>query len=252
MEFRSPYPDVDIPNLPLFETLFGDLPDADRARTAIIDTITGKNTSYGELIEHIEAVAGALAARGIAPHDVVALHAPNSAAFAEVFHGILRAGATATTVNVLYTPSDIAAQLRDSGAKLLMTVSPLLPAARAAAAEAGIADAQIIVLDGAAGHESLADLLAEGHRPPTVSIDPETHLAVLPYSSGTTGVAKGVMLSHRNVVANVCQIAELTGVVPEDRLLAILPFFHQYCIRDLSLELSGVSELRTPVGHPSK
>ena len=228
MEFRSPFPDVTIPDAPLFDALFGGLSAEDLARTAIIDTVTAEELSYAELVSRIEAVAGALAARGIAPHDVVALHAPNSAAFAAAFHGILRAGATATTVNVLYTPADIEAQLRNSGAKLLLTVSPLLAAARAAAAAVGLADAEIIVLDGAEGFASLADLLGERRAAPEVSIDAATHLAVLPYSSGTTGVAKGVMLSHRNVVANVSQIAELTGVVPADRLLAILPFFHIY------------------------
>jgi 4-coumarate--CoA ligase len=85
-----------------------------------------------------------------------------------------------------------------------------------------------VVLDGADGHPSLADLLAMGAPAPRVSFDPATHVAVLPYSSGTTGRPKGVMLSHRNLVANVEQSRGLLDVGPEDRVLALLPFFHIY------------------------
>ncbi|MGI9206643.1 MAG: AMP-binding protein, partial [Rhodococcus sp. (in: high G+C Gram-positive bacteria)] len=78
------------------------------------------------------------------------------------------------------------------------------------------------------GHPSLRDLLAERAVAPGVSFDPATHLAVLPYSSGTTGRPKGVMLTHRNLVANVCQINPRMGIGPQDRVLAVLPFFHIY------------------------
>ena len=91
-----------------------------------------------------------------------------------------------------------------------------------------------MVLDGAEGHPSLAELLTSGAPVPEVSFDPATHVAVLPYSSGTTGRPKGVMLSHRNLVANVEQSRGLLKVRPEDRLLALLPFFHIY-------ELAGAS-----------
>ncbi|WP_285162175.1 AMP-binding protein, partial [Mycobacterium tuberculosis] len=82
-----------------------------------------------------------------------------------------------------------------------------------------------IVLDGAEGHPSLPALLGEGRQAPNVSFDPSTHLAVLPYSSGTTGRPKGVMLTHRNLVANVSQCQPVLGVDASDRVLAVLPFF---------------------------
>ncbi len=118
-------------------------------------------TDYRTLIGQINGVAGALAARGVGIGDVVGLLAPNIPAFAAVFHGILRAGATATTINALYTAEDIAKQLQDSHAKILVTVSPLLPHAKEAAAKIGIPDELLIVLDGAEGHPSLRDLLTE-------------------------------------------------------------------------------------------
>ena len=232
MSFTSPFPDVDIPTASVYEYLFANLDDADADRIALVDTKTGRQHTYREMIERIDIVAGALAGRGIGVGDVVGLLAPNSEAFAVAFHGILRAGATATTINVLFTAKDITKQLTDSKAKMLVTVTPFLPQAKEAAATVGLADADLIVLDGegqeATGHPSAADLLAQASPPPEVSFDPATHLAVLPYSSGTTGNPKGVMLTHRNLVANVAQTRPVQDVAPDDVVIAIMPFFHIY------------------------
>ncbi|WP_016933294.1 MULTISPECIES: AMP-binding protein [unclassified Rhodococcus (in: high G+C Gram-positive bacteria)] len=228
MSFRSPFPDVDIPASSVYDFLFGSLDESDLARPALIDGASGAVTDYRTLVAHIDAVAGALAARGIGVGKVVGLLAPNVPAFASVFHGILRSGATATTINALYTAGEISKQLDDSGAVALFTVSLFLPQAKEAAAAAGIPDELLIVLDGAEGHPSLRDLLTEGAPAPAVEFDPATHLAVLPYSSGTTGRPKGVMLTHRNLVANVSQINPRMGIGADDRVLALLPFFHIY------------------------
>lgn len=225
---HSAYPDVEIPGLSIYDYLFSGLDEAALDRVAIIDGMSGAETTYRQLVGQIGLFAGALAARGVGVGTKVGLLCPNVPAFATVFHGILRAGATATTINSLYTPEEIANQLRDAEAEWLVTVSPLLPGAAAAAAELGIADDHVIVLDGAEGHPSLRDLLGEGHAAPDVSFDPATHLAVLPYSSGTTGRPKGVMLTHRNLVANVAQARALLSVGADDRVLAVLPFFHIY------------------------
>jgi len=222
----SPFPDVEIPDLPVYDFLFGDLPDSALTSTAVIDAASGRATSYGELLEQVDRIAGALAARGIGPGDVVALHSPNSPAFVALFHGILRAGATVTTVNSLYTGDEIDRQLADSHARLANTVGVLRENMVAGATAAGVET--VMVVDGAAGHESLADWLGEGCSAPAVSIDPATHLAVLPYSSGTTGLAKGVMLTHRNLVANVAQTIGIITLGPDDRVAAVLPFFHIY------------------------
>ncbi|TQF68581.1 4-coumarate--CoA ligase family protein [Rhodococcus spelaei] len=228
MSFKSPYPDVEIPNLSVYDFLFGSIAEADLDRIALIDGATGEETDYRTLVAKINAVAGALAARGLEVGDVVGLHSPNSPEFAIAFHGILRGGGTATTINALYTAADIAKQLKDSGAKALFTVSPMLAQAVSAAEQASIPADRVFVLDVAEGHTSLADLIAENAPAPEVHIDPATQVAVLPYSSGTTGNPKGVKLSHRNLVANVCQIRPRLGVDADDRVLAVLPFFHIY------------------------
>jgi acyl-CoA synthetase (AMP-forming)/AMP-acid ligase II len=228
MSFASPYPDVEIPSASVYDYLFGNLDDADAKRIALVDANTGSETSYGEAVGKINSFAGALANRGIGVGDVVGLLAPNSTAFAIAFHGILRAGATATTINVLFTAKDIVKQLTDSKAKMLITVSQLLAAAKEAAAAVGIPDDMLVVLDGADGHPDADDLLGAGAAAPDVAFDPETHLAVLPYSSGTTGNPKGVMLTHRNLVANVAQTRPVQDVQPDDVVIAIMPFFHIY------------------------
>ena len=226
--FPSPYADVEIPTTSVYDDLFGTLDDADLDRVALIDNATGQETTYGELRDQIDAFAGALAARGIGVGSVVALHCPNTPAFAVAFHGILRAGATVTTTNVLYTPDEIAKQLADAEAALLVTVAALLPNAVPAAERHGLAAEKVVVLDGAEGHPDLRGLLAENAPAPAVSFDPAEHIAVLPYSSGTTGVPKGVMLTHRNLVANVAQCRPTIGLGADDRVLAVLPFFHIY------------------------
>ncbi|TFD28827.1 AMP-binding protein [Cryobacterium lyxosi] len=226
--FTSPYAPVEIPDVSIFDYLFENLSEAELDRTAVIDGVSGAELSYRALVDQITRVAGALAADGVGPGTVVGLLCPNTPQFTAVFHGILRAGATVTTINSLYTPDDIHRQLHDSVATWLITVSPLLPGAKAAAHASGIPDERIVVIDGEAGHRSLSDLLAADAPAPAVTIDPATHVAVLPYSSGTTAAPKGVMLSHRNLIANVQQARDLIGVVPEDKVLALLPFYHIY------------------------
>jgi len=226
--FRSVLADVEIPDVTVYDFLFGSIKEDDLDRPATIDGTSGAQTTYRELIHQIDSVAGALSARGIGIGDVVALHAPNSPAFAVIFHGILRAGATATTVNGLYTAHEIAAQLLDSGACLLFTAAAFTARADEAAREAGLEAGKIIVHDGDDKRPTLADLVAENHAAPQITVDPATHVAVLPYSSGTIGRPKGVILTHRNLVANVAQALPVLQGTADDRVLAVLPFFHIY------------------------
>src|SRR3954447_958852 len=129
-----------------------------------------------------------------------------------------------TPINTLYTPDEIAFQLRDSRAKLLITVSQFLDRAMEAAKVAGIED--VIVMGSVNGYDSLEDLIRSKATPVTVEINPAVDLVALPYSSGTTGKPKGVMLTHRNLVANVAQMRPLIDVAQDDggeRIIAVLP-----------------------------
>ncbi|MEZ2387950.1 AMP-binding protein [bacterium RCC_150] len=229
--FASPYPDVAIPEATLYEYLFGGLTDSDLERIAITDGTTGAGTSYGQLIQAVDALAGWLTGQGAGPGTVAGLFCPNTSAFAIVFHGILRAGAAVSTINALYTAEEVGRQLADAGATWLFTVPAFLERAEGAARLAGIPANRLMVLDDGSsapiGHPSLAEAVAAGIPVPELRIDPHA-TAVIPYSSGTSGSPKGVMLSQYNLVANVAQSRALLGVNQDDVLLAVLPFFHIY------------------------
>ena len=225
MSLSSTFPDVEIPDVSATDYVLRAatrLPD----HPAVIDGVSGQTLSFAQLAGYIDRFAAALAERGIQKGDVVAVFSPNTIYYPVVFHGIARTGAISTTINSLYGPDEIAFQLKDAGAKLLITVSPFLDRALAAAKLHSL-DA-IIVLDGAEGHESLQDLLTSKAPSVQVDIDAANDLVTLPYSSGTTGLAKGVMLTHRNLVANIRQCEPLFHLDENERIMAVLPFFHIY------------------------
>ena len=227
MSLRSPYPDVQIPDVSLTEFLFAD-GFGDRADApAIVDGTTGDQLTYTEFHGLVEKIAGGLAARGIGTGDVVALFAPNLPQWAALFHGILRANGIVTSANSMYTGGELAHQLKDSGAKMVITVSPFLDRAVAGAKEAGLSEDVVLTIDATEGHDSLRDLVGSGAPAPELTTT-ATDTAVLPYSSGTTGLAKGVVLTHRNLVANLLQIQAMGDVTSETKIMAFLPFFHIY------------------------
>jgi acyl-CoA synthetase (AMP-forming)/AMP-acid ligase II len=233
MSFASPFPPVPIPDVSLYDYLLGTLAEADLGRTAFIDASTQTAVTFGETRDRVLATAGALSALGIVPGDVVALIAPNSPDYAVAFHGVLRAGASVTTMPVLATPEDIAKQLKASHAVALLAGPAVAPQALAGAEAAGLPTDRVILLreTGDASHARypvLSALIEHAPAAPEVTLDPATHLAALPYSSGTTGRPKGVRLSHRNLVANIAQIEDLIGAQPDDVIMAVLPFFHIY------------------------
>jgi acyl-CoA synthetase (AMP-forming)/AMP-acid ligase II len=146
--------------------------------------------------------------------------APNIPEWLVACYGAMVAGGVVTGVNPLYTPHEVATQLADSRARFVVTVPMFLPTARAAVELTG-APTEIIVI----GPE-FAALMEHGDAPPPVRIDPATDLALLPYSSGTSGLPKGVMLTHRACVANVLQQQPAFTLNTQDRALAVAPFFH--------------------------
>jgi acyl-CoA synthetase (AMP-forming)/AMP-acid ligase II len=227
MIFRSPFPDVEIPDVPL--TTFV-LENAARlgSKPALIDGPTGRSMSFAELEEGTRRLARGLHDRGFRKGDVFATFCPNVPEYAVAFHGVARAGGVNTTVNPTYTAEELARQLRDSDAKFLLTVPTCVEKAREACRESGVEE--ILVLGEAEGATPLAALLDNAGDPPPVEIDAANDFVALPYSSGTTGLQKGVMLTHRNLVANLLQTeaAFQNGITADDVAIGILPFFHIY------------------------
>jgi acyl-CoA synthetase (AMP-forming)/AMP-acid ligase II len=195
--YRSPEPDIEIPDVTLTEHVIGGAA-ARGDYPAFIDGATGDVTTYAELAARIGATAALLQDEGIGRGDVVALVGQNSAEWGIAYHAILKAGGVVTPMNPLLTPEERGKQEGNSGSKLLIED----PAALVAKA-------------------------TPGARPQEVEVDPED-LTVLPFSSGTTGLMKGVMLTHRNLVANIEQAWNSMPLGPEDTLVGVLPFFHIY------------------------
>ncbi|WP_189036336.1 4-coumarate--CoA ligase family protein [Streptomyces daqingensis] len=227
MHFRSEYPDVPVVDEPIHDAVLGGSAAAHAARTALVDGTGGGSLTYGELDGFSRRIAAALAEAGVRKGDVVALHSPNTVLFPAAFYGATRAGAAVSTVHPLATAKELARQLRDSSARWIVTVSALLETARQAAEEAGGVE-EIFVCDRVEGHRSLLDMRDSTAAEPHVEFDPAEDLAALPYSSGTTSMPKGVMLTHRNIATNLAQIHPLMPSGPGDTLLAVLPFFHIY------------------------
>jgi acyl-CoA synthetase (AMP-forming)/AMP-acid ligase II len=224
--FRSEYAEVPPVELPIHDAVlgraavFGNTP-------ALIDGTDGTTLTYEQVDRFHRRVAAALAEAGLRKGDVLALHSPNTVAFPLAFYAATRAGASVTTVHPLATAEEFAGQLADSRARWIVTVSPLLDTARRAAELAGGVQ-EIVVCDSAPGHRSLIDMLASTAPEPEVAIDPAEDVAALPYSSGTTGTPKGVMLTHRQIATNLAQLQPAVAAGPGDRILAVLPLFHIY------------------------
>lgn len=225
MVFRSPYSDVFIPEIPLTQAVLLRAEEL-RDKPALIDGSTHRALTYGELSERVGQVAAGLAERGFQKGDVFAIFSPNMLEYAVAFHGVASLGGVITTINPLYTSEEVANQLRDSGAKYLLTVPQLID--KALEATRGSSVREIFVAGEAEGATPFASLLQAEGEVPAVEINPREDVVALPYSSGTTGVAKGVMLTHFNMVANLYQLEEHDRVSEQDTLIAVLPLFHIY------------------------
>jgi acyl-CoA synthetase (AMP-forming)/AMP-acid ligase II len=219
----SPLPDVEIPDVALTDYVLRRV-DEVASRPAMVDGATGRSYSFAELREAVAVLAGGLAARGFGPGSTLGLMAPNLPEYAVVFHAVAVAGGTVTTINPTYGAEEVRFQLLDAGASLLVTVPPFVETARAAMTGTEVSD--LFVIGQADGAEPLASLAG----PPLaqVRVDPASSVVVLPYSSGTTGLPKGVMLTHRNLVANLAQCRPILPYDDGEVALAVLPFFHIY------------------------
>ena len=223
MTFTSPLPSVSIPAAPLTQfTLERANELADKA--AFIDAATGGTMTYGELEEAVRRQAGGWLESGLEKGDVVAVMAPNCPEYCVVFHGVALAGGVLTTVNPTYTRGEVHHQLVDSGATRLVTVPAFLETATAATADSDVKE--VYVIGQADGYASIASLAGEPLAE-QVPVDLDD-VVVLPYSSGTTGLAKGVMLTHRSLVANMEQTLGALTLGEDDAFVAVMPFFHIY------------------------
>jgi acyl-CoA synthetase (AMP-forming)/AMP-acid ligase II len=225
MIIKGPYQDVPIPETALTPFVLhrarelGDKP-------ALIDGPTGRKVSYSELADSIAIAAHNLAQRGFKKGDVFGILSPNCPEYAIAFHAVATLGGIVTPINPLYTKHEIAHQLKDSGARFLATV-PGCAEKAVEAVQHGLIE-EVFVFGTTPGATPFDSLLVDNGRAEQVEIDPRKDLIALPYSSGTTGLPKGVMLTHHNLVANICQMEGLCYFYETDTLICVLPLFHIY------------------------
>ena len=221
---------------------FGDRPLVD---------FMGRRFSYAELAQEARAFAAGLQQLGIVKGDRVGLFLPNVPIYISAYYGAMLAGATVVNFSPLYTPAELAAQVADSGTRLLVTVdsSALLPTAQAVKEQSalewlvvGSLASQLPWIKGLAmrllARKSLSpvpdqalrwdDLLFDA-APTPVTLDPEEDLALLQYTGGTTGTPKGAMLTHQNITANTRQVEAIDPREDErDMIVGVLPMFHVF------------------------
>lgn len=222
--YKSQYPDLPTSDLTVTERVFSGLQDR-ASEVVLTDGIDGRTFTASEFMDRVKRLAGGLVERGFTTGKTVAIMAPNSPEYCIVFHAVAWAGGTITTLNPTYTAQEVKHQITDSGAELLIVFSGF-----AETAQNAVQDLPNVSLCAIGEIESIPSLsefygtTLEAQKP----VDLDTHSVVIPYSSGTTGLPKGVRLSHRNLVMNIDQTASGADFHAGEAAAAFLPFFHIY------------------------
>eukprot|EP00092_Neocalanus_flemingeri_P001335 GFUD01001426.1.p1 GENE.GFUD01001426.1~~GFUD01001426.1.p1 ORF type:complete len:659 (+),score=100.48 GFUD01001426.1:158-1978(+) len=247
---RSPYADVVIPEMNVADFVWKHA-ESYEDNVALVCGMTGRQYTYGMAKAMSEKFGSSLKRLGAQKGDVIAMILPNIPEFPVAFLGSVGAGLTVTTINPTYRAEEIGRQLDNSGAKYVLTIGLFLQVARQASAELTATKIeQIIVLGMDETPDDCKSFMSmmisdDGsmYRMPGETIDPLTDVVVMPYSSGTTGPAKGVCLTHYNLIANCCQVvspevSDVRSTVEtgsQEITLAVLPFFHIYAMTTIMI-----------------
>jgi len=207
-------------------------------KRALVDAATGHELSYAELADEVREVAAGLCARGVRPGDVLALCTPNCLEFAVTWFAATSAGAIVTTVNPMCTEEEISRQLRQTGARWLVTTAGLIEQKLNAVVDETAIEETFVIGEGVAGATAFGSLRVAAGSPAALACP--SGVALLPTSSGTTGLPKSVELTHRNLVASLCQTSLVHQVTEDDVVIAALPLFHIYGLQiTLNLPLAA-------------
>ncbi|XP_044497362.1 4-coumarate--CoA ligase 1-like [Mangifera indica] len=235
--YRSKLPDIYIPNhLPLHSYCFENISQVS-SRPCLINGSTGDVYTYSEVELTARKIASGLNKLGIQQYDVIMLLLPNFPEFILSFLGASHRGSIVTAANPFFTPAEISKQAEASNAKLIITQACYVDKVRALSEKRGV---KIMCIDAAPdGCLHFSELTEADEKDlPDVNINPNDVVA-LPYSSGTTGLPKGVMLTHKGQVTSVAQ--QVDGKNPnlyfhsEDVILCVLPLFHIYALNSIFL-----------------
>ncbi|KAJ2783501.1 hypothetical protein GGI15_002559 [Coemansia interrupta] len=238
--FCSPLPPIDIPQdarniAGFFFDRMHQLPEFTRSDSPRPLYIAGSPSAESLTLAQFEELVRSLASglyhkAGVRPNDTVAVVLPNTIHYPAIMLAVLLAGATCTPANPAYTARELAHQLHDAGARTVITSQALLPLVKDALALCDSADATVL-LDDRDHPQSMFGILCDRPLPAECSDAPADAPALVPYSSGTTGLPKGVVLSHRNIIANALQVlaVQQPGQPSMPRTaIAVLPMFHSF------------------------
>ena len=195
-------------------------------------SFAGENTSYLELDTAANKIANKLRGMGIGKGDRVAVYCINSPFFAAAYFGILKAGATVVTVNLLLHYSEVEYVLKDSGASAVIFYEMFAP--NMAAIRDNLPDLRELIVVGQTDQVAAVSyteiMKSMPGDPVEVDVDPAEDVAAILYTSGTTGNPKGAMLTHRNLLSNSGSVAYSLGIGPNEILLTVLPMFHSFAM----------------------
>ncbi|KAK9766781.1 hypothetical protein K7432_003887 [Basidiobolus ranarum] len=221
MIFTSKLPAIEIPQVDLYTFLLDTPNSVAESQVVLTNGATGRNYTFSQLKKNSLAFGGNLVKKyGVKKGDVLALFTPNITEYSTVCLGAFAAGATVTTANPAYTPSELAHQLGQTKPKVIVTLSSLVETVKQAMEIAKV-DLQFILCD-----RELFGLMEESNRTFQRVKLTDRDVAYICYSSGTSGAPKGVQLTHRNLVANILQQSVLYEKKEQDIVLGVLPFFH--------------------------
>jgi long-chain acyl-CoA synthetase len=209
-------------------------------KTAI--AYSGREITYAELDSLSNQFAAALAALGVQKGDRVAVFLPNIPQFVIAYYGVLKAGAVLTAISPLHKEREVTYQLSDSEAETIVALDSLYPVVEKAWQKTKLKNVIITSMGEYASKTTVAprpaerqpnvhnfhDLLKEAAKPLNTRITSRDDLAALQYTGGTTGTAKGAMLTHLNLVSNAAAFAAWIKGAAEDTFLTALPLFHIY------------------------
>ncbi|KAK0252608.1 hypothetical protein LTS09_012281 [Friedmanniomyces endolithicus] len=243
MPTASSWPSFDIPTVDLWNFMFESPRDCGFPEDKVIyrsldDT---KRYTYAEVKATAKAFGNTLLdGWNWQKGDVLCVFSPNDVDYALIVHGTLYAGGIIAPANPGYGAKDLAFMLKNSGARVIVTQKALLSVAVEAAELAGLSKGNVVLLGGDESHSPEATHFKQLLKPDQQRERPckieGKDLAFLAYSSGTTGLPKGVMLTHTNIIANVLQVKHSVGhnySWDKDKILGILPFFHIYGLTTL-------------------
>jgi long-chain acyl-CoA synthetase len=242
-------PEIEYPKIPLYAFLEQSASKYPQNRAL---SYLGNDIVYGDLDRLVNKAANSLMKLGVKKGDRVALYLANTPQFIIALYSVLKIGAIAVPINPLYQSAEVAYELKDSGAKTVIVMSRFYPLIQEIREESGLENVivtnvkayfpaftkllftllkekedRVDIVDGDYCFETLMNKSTEQR--PNVEVDAED-VALLQYTSGTTGTPKGVMLTHYNLVVNAMQCRNWVSdtVEGEERVLGWLPFFHSF------------------------